>query len=515
MNRINAHGERAITRFIAAAALAFTITDAARAQAPAPAPAANAAPSAAAPAAPAAATPAPAVAAPADAPAALPPADAAAPAPAAPAVPPSATDATVPTATAPAADAPKSEADAKAEADALAALSSSNLDVGDATGDEFKLNLYGFADFTYTKMFGDNQPQVRPTFAVGNFNLYAGADLGDGWRTLTEVRFMYLPNGSSPSSQSTSAFTPGPHSYQDTTVGDYTDLSRPVKWGGISIQRVQLEKSIHPLLTIRMGQFLTPYGIWNVDHGSPVIIGVKRPYIVGESLFPTSQTGFEFFGNGFIGATELGYHLTLSNGRGPMSEFMDMDNNKAIGGRLYARNESSLGTITLGVSAYRGKYTARNFEYTTDSSGAFVEKYPATAQYDEFNWAADLKWELSGFLLQSELIGHDVAYVDKVRPSYSYGGPPVYTPDTRHWGVYGLTGYRFSFLGIMPFGGGEYYYTDDLAFAPKAVGLWGGINMRPTPRVVLKAQYTHAFHPGKTMPFPDADILDFQAAWGF
>src|SRR3954470_19162051 len=60
-----------------------------------------------------------------------------------------------------------------------------------------KLDLYGFADFTYQRLLIDEKnlwnrtyPSVN-SFAVGNFNLYLSSNLGDSWRALAEVRFMY------------------------------------------------------------------------------------------------------------------------------------------------------------------------------------------------------------------------------------------------------------------------------------------------------------------------------------
>ena len=94
------------------------------------------------------------------------------------------------------------------------------------------------------------------------------------------------------------------------------------------MQRLYLEWTLHRFVTVRGGQFLTPFGIWNVDHGSPVYIPVQRPYIVNSnsSYFPERQTGLELLGRWDISnRSSLGYHLTLSNGGGSVSEYRDFD----------------------------------------------------------------------------------------------------------------------------------------------------------------------------------------------
>src|SRR4051812_48578219 len=109
-----------------------------------------------------------------------------APLPAEPAAPAAATAA--PAAPAPGAAAAPSDAEAEALAEALASANDSTP-AAVADVQEFKLNLYGFADFLYTARLNDFALATPyPTFMVGNLNLYIGADLGSGWRTLTEVR---------------------------------------------------------------------------------------------------------------------------------------------------------------------------------------------------------------------------------------------------------------------------------------------------------------------------------------
>jgi hypothetical protein len=404
-------------------------------------------------------------------------------------------------------------ANAAAEAEAAAAAAVSGASSEET--DQVRLNLYGFADFSFSTPIGDSGlASTSSSFAVGKLNLYAAADLGDSWRSMAEVRFMYLPHGST----GPLGAVPAPPR-TDTTTNDYTDVARPIKWGGISIERAWLEHTFFPALTVRVGAFLTPYGIWNVDHGSPVIIGVRKPYVIGEGLFPERQTGVEIYGAWNLGPSQIGYHLTLSNGRGPIDSYQDLDGNKAIGGRLFFKHDDpGWGTVTVGASGYKGTYTDSYQVFALTPAGGISVKNQLTAQYKELGLAADVKWELGGLLVQSEIVMNDRAYTDGLQPPvYSIsGGAPGFAPDHRRVGVYGLTGYRLPFMGIMPFFGGERYAAGPGAGTPSSSAIWGGLNVRPTARVVLKAQFTRAWL--NKWEGPDLGTyngLDLQAAWSF
>jgi hypothetical protein len=429
--------------------------------------------------------------------------------PAAPAQP----TATVPAATAATATPASNATDSAADAEAAAIEAELNSGGASESSSESKLSLYGFADFAFSVPIGDSYDPYVTTFAVGNLNLYMSADLGDDWRSLSEIRFMYLPGGSTPSN---APFDQPPPPRIDTSVADYTDIGRPVKWGGISIERAWLEHTFHPLLTVRAGQWLTPYGIWNVDHGSPVIIGVRRPFIVGESLFPQHQTGIETYGSVGFGPSVVGYHLTLSNGRGPIDSYKDLDSNKAIGARLFYKYDGDFGVITVGASGYRGKYTDSYDALGVDAAGNVTLDHPITVRYDELSLAADAKWEWQGLLVQGEAIINDVAYDDRHRPKAMVfdGGPPGFSPDHRKLGVYGITGYRTPFLGIMPWVGAEYYRPGIPFIYQSVAASFVGFNVRPTPRVVLKGQWTHVWVPSNE-PIAPFNYMDFQAAWSF
>jgi hypothetical protein len=242
---------------------------------------------------------------------------------------------------------------------------------------------------------------------------------------------------------------------------------------------------------------------------------VRRPYVVGEAIFPERQTGLQVYGTWGFGPSQVGYYLTLSNGRGPIDTYQDLDHNKAFGARLFWKQETDFGAVTVGTSGYRGKYTDSVNSFGIDAAGSIALTEVVTTRYDELSLALDAKWEWGGLLVQAEGILGDIAYADPYRvsdPGFT-GGPPGFAPDHRRLGLYGLAGYRSSFFGLMPFGGGE-YYDPGQGFAPPSVGLWGGLNWRQTPRVVVKAQYTHVAFPGSTT-FASADSLDLQIAWSF
>lgn len=400
------------------------------------------------------------------------------------------------------------EAQLAAELSAIQSQTASDA-YANGQGEQHRLDLYGFADFQYGRLLGDS-PAVTPSssyFAVGNLNLYLASELGDEWRSLVEVRFMYLPNGGQPSSTLTGPTT-------DTTVYDGNDYGRPVQWGGIHIERAWLERSFHKLLTVRVGHWLTPYGIWNVDHGSPVVIGVGRPFIVGEALFPASQTGIELYGTADIDRIQLGYHLTLSNGRGPASTITDFDNNKAVGGRLFLRHESAFGTVNVGTAFYRGLYSNKHSALGVDANGAPTTVTVIDSQYDELSLSVDLKWQWHGLLVQGEAIENEVAYTASGRTVSTSLGAPAFDSDYRRWGVYGLAGYRFAFLGVMPYGSAGYYKEGSPSWIPKLWYYLVGLNLRPTPRVVLKLQFDYV-HFYLDMPSPNAKMLTAQTAWSF
>ncbi len=370
-----------------------------------------------------------------------------------------------------------------------------------------KLDIYGFADFTFQQWL-EGAPTVKPTFAVGNFNVYLATDFGSNWRSLAEVRFLYLPHGSTPPNDLTAQRL-------DASVGDYADFQRPIRWGGIEIERVWLEYEADPLLAVRGGQWLSPYGVWNVDHGSPVIIATNRPYIVGEALIPERQTGLQLYGSGYVGEVKLGYHLTLSNGRGPTDAYADLDANKAVGGRLFMHSSSSLGELTLGASAYSGRYTNSVSTFQIGADGPLFG-VDVTEKYDEFAYAADLKWLLGGLHVQSEVVAREVTYDDDLRPADQFGRGG-FVPDYRVWGGYVLVGYRTPLFGLMPYVNAEYYNSGPLGIWGRIPAYWFGVNMRPVPSIVLKAQYLYADGTG-TPVSGDLDPLSFfttQAAWSF
>ena len=440
-----------------------------------------------------------------------------------------ATPAAAPTVTAPpeagigpAASVKATEPSPTAFTDPEGAFSAGGSDSGEMIGEEGpKLEFYGFSDFSYSHILNPPDNLARqilapyPTFYVGHLNLYMSASHGDDWRSLAEVRFTYSPLG-----DETLGGSDGVFPEKQTTTADYAEGQRIFEWGGIEIQRAWIEYQPYDFLTLRAGAWYTPYGYWNDDHGSPTIITVHRPFPIGDQIFPEKQTGLVAHGKYFIDATTLGYFLTLSNGRGPYDLVRDLDNNKAVGGRLYVET-TAIGNLTIGVDAYRGRYTRSTKRYRVDSSSGEpnlkIFRTIDTA-YEELSLGIDFRLTWKGLHVQGELMLNDGAFDDGYRDEARAFDPrPAFAADYRRVGAYGLVGYREPWLKLMPYAMVEHASFTNDSFAPPVIAWTTGLNLRPTPSVVLKAEVVFAQFDGVgTTGFGD-DVRNFgaQVAWAF
>lgn len=406
------------------------------------------------------------------------------------------------------------------EADVLAELQGVEMDLlaDDVVGEKFGLKFYGFADFQlfHFLMDRDNPWFIlfdnASSFAVGNINLYMDGQISRRWRSLVEVRFTYLPHGDF-------RFDQGQFRANSTLSRDPADLGNRFTPGGIEIERAWLEYTAHSLLSIRGGQWLTPYGIWNVDHGSPTIIALRRPFVIGQQLFPERQTGFQVYGSAEAGDdSTIGYHATVSNGRGPTADFRDLDKNKAVGGRFWFRNRA-VGNLTVGTSAYYGRFTDKALDLNIGSGPPSVTD-DIGEQYDELALAADAKWQIEDFTIQAEAVVNQRVHTNAGRPVVD---DSFLRPDHINWGTYGLLSYRTPWWDITPFMNTEYYFFrgEDPgigSYDARVLVFTGGINVRPVPAIALKAAYSHAVFP---QPEPNTtfdskfNFVAFQAAWAF
>jgi hypothetical protein len=384
------------------------------------------------------------------------------------------------------------------------------------------LELYGFADFSYFHMLVPERNLIRqyvqpfPSFYVGHLNLYLSSNLGENWRSLAEVRFTYAPHGEDRKPNDAGGFVA-----IDNTTTDYAELQREFAWGGVEVQRVWVEYQPYAFLTIRAGQWLTPYGFWNVDHGSPTIIAVHKPFPIGDQFFPEQQTGLMLHGNQFIDSTTLGYALTLSNGRGRFAAFRDLDSDKALGGRVFV-DLPVLGNLTLGLDVYSGKVTDSDklYRIDTDSGDPVVAVYRSILKsYRELSYGANLRWIAGDLHVQGELLFNEAVYDDAHRPERSGFDPrPLFAADYRRMGGYVLAAYRTPWLNLMPYAMYEHSsYTDTEQTPPVSVGTFG-LNLRATPNVVVKAELATAEFHGEGSTGMGRDELTYfgsQVAWAF
>jgi hypothetical protein len=258
------------------------------------------------------------------------------------------------------------------------------------------LRIYGFADMglrrntTPEDALMASQFESPLTFFLGRLNLYYDSHPAPDFRFLAETRLSLYPNGVVSGTSDTGQIT-----RTSTTVGDISspNPSASVRWGSIILERAALDWTRYPFFSVRAGLFLTPFGIYNVDHGTPTLITTSLPIYISQGFIPERQLGIQIFGSQPVERWELGYAATVSNGR--TDGILDVDDSKGFGGRLFARRQGEL-QLLLGASALYQPDRKNREQFGMDASGNLTYTTTRVVEAKLLTLGGDLSLDYSG-----------------------------------------------------------------------------------------------------------------------
>jgi hypothetical protein len=394
----------------------------------------------------------------------------------------------------------------KEEVDALKARQDAR-DEAEYREEQFapSLDIYGFMAIYGGKWFvEENTPlagimNTRFSFAATDVNIYFSGQLTETLSALVELRFSFMPNGADQFPQMARV---------DTAVVDPI-TSEEVTLGGVEIERAMFTWQPFDGLGISAGRYLTPFGIWNEDHGAPVVIPVNQPYLILRHTIPLAQTGLMLHGRFFPGDNLTGrYAITLSNGRGPVESTLDLDNNKALGLRLHLSwRPSAAVELAVGGYGFIGQYTDSTKQLDIASLGIVPL---VTEQYREYSASADLLLRVHGFRFQAEWASGRIVY-DAAPPART----PIlntdisgqYMANHNRWDTYVLLAYEWGFktrsnkeMKLTPFVMGEWDVMYDNLDVYDTWLLRYGFNFKPHYMFTAKLDFAN-------VTFPNSDIL--------
>jgi hypothetical protein len=204
------------------------------------------------------------------------------------------------------------------------------------------LPLHGFADVG-AGFSGKADPQQLRGFNAGTLDLYLAPQFADRVRSLVEVAFEY--------------------------DSDSRQLS-------VDVERLQLGYTLNDDLTVWLGRFHTPFGVWNTwfHHGANLQTSISRPRFIDfedkGGIIPAHSVGSWASGRFEVGDEKLSYDIYISNGPSVRDRQLDFnpltddDHNKMVGFNFGYHPSGSLRGLTLGVHGFESRAT----EYENSSS---------------------------------------------------------------------------------------------------------------------------------------------------
>jgi hypothetical protein len=243
---------------------------------------------------------------------------------------------------------------------------------------------------------------------------------------------------------------------------DLDDTVRLVEHEGLErgsrvllLERLYLDWSVKPQFTLRVGKFLTPFGLWNVVRRAPLTWTVDRP-VATQSAFPEHTTGLSLI----YQTTRHGWSLDATAYGQAQDELVrgasDISASAVGGGRVVAGHILGPAYLALGLSATA--FENRDTNLWEDAYGA------------------DLDLTIRGNHLTGEFAYSHLREADADR-EWSF-----YLQD-----VFPLYG---TLYGVLRF---EHV---EARRGPAVNGQLVGVAWRLLPHVVIKADYQFADHEG-------------------
>ncbi len=391
------------------------------------------------------------------------------------------------------------------EVELMASLS----DEESLTVDEELLRFYGFMDAGFQRIwlpkssfYRELAPTRASTFVLGNVNLYLDAQPSDNWRALVELRVTGSPHGT----ETGLGGLGGTYERTNTTVFDTTSVTNfeRIQYAALVIERAWLEWSYNDLLQVRGGLWFTPWGIWNVDHGTPTLIALTLPFMVLEQSIPRRLTGLQVLGTLNRPPWSYGYHLGVSNGR--QLAMVDFTDNKSVNARLWARYTRKV-ELQVGLTGWWG--ISDNIRKDLTSIEPVEIEVVNTVERREWAVGSDLSLDVGGTRLRLETLVHSSRYAKGKRAAAALLLSPVGTFDGDRilYAMYATLAHRI--------GWAEGYLHGDLHHVPSRFGdaawlLGPGVNVHFSPHAQLKLQYGYVHFFDMFANDGDHSVHDFQ-----
>lgn len=296
---------------------------------------------------------------------------------------------------------------------------------------------------------------------------------------------------------------------ENTENGEYeTEVE---KGGEVAIEQFHITRMIHPSFNVRVGHMVLPVGRNNKSHEPIFFFGTTRPE--GETtIIPNTwhETGVEFFGEFGRGYGSFDYQLQVveglnangfdrNNWAGGASQGIVEEDNFTSPAYVARLDYVGVPGLTLGGSFYYCKDAASNSDkQQTYNFVVPVRIFSADAQYINRYVTARCNF-LWGNISNSSKLSSKNGKLSSASP-YSRTAPIAHKA-VSYGGELGLN--VKGIVGsdncpvIFPFVRYEYYNSQEDVVAPLVAdarlktSMWtAGINWKPVPQIVVKADYT-------------------------